>query len=75
MTGLLTGQDLLEGLAGMDLGEELLIPAVVLRQGEPVFLDDLTLGTVSDALPVPLRLVQGADDIVAACLVAYPVIP
>jgi len=75
VTGLLTGQDLLDGLAGKDLGEELLLPAVVLRQGEPVFLDDLTLETVSQALPVPLRLVQGADDIVAACLVSKAVLP
>jgi NifB/MoaA-like Fe-S oxidoreductase len=51
------------------------VPAVVLRQGEPVFLDDLTLETVSQAVPVPLRLVQGADDIVAACLVSNAVIP
>jgi len=75
VTGLLTGQDLIDGLAGQDLGEELLLPAVVLRQGEPVFLDDLTLETVSQAVPVPLRLVQGADDIVAACLVSNAVIP
>ena len=38
VTGLLTGSDLLEGLAAADLGDELLLPAVMLRQGEPVFL-------------------------------------
>jgi putative radical SAM enzyme (TIGR03279 family) len=68
VTGLLTGSDLLGGLAGRDLGEELLLPAVMLRQGEPVFLDDLTLAELRDRLPVPVRLVQGADDFVAACL-------
>ena len=68
VTGLLTGSDLLEGLSGRDLGDELLLPAVMLRQGEPVFLDDQTLESVAAQLPVPLRLVQGADDIVAACL-------
>ena len=68
VTGLLTGSDLLEGLAGRDLGAELLLPAVMLRQGEPVFLDDQRLEDVASQLPVPLRLVQGADDIVAACL-------
>jgi hypothetical protein len=40
----------------------------VLRQGEDVFLDDLRLDQVRGALPVPIRIVQGADDIVAACL-------
>ena len=68
VTGLLTGSDLLEGLNGLDLGSELLLPAVMLRQGEPVFLDDLRLETVADHLPVPIRLVHGADDIVAGCL-------
>ena len=68
VTGLLTGSDLLEGLAGCDLGDELLLPAVMLRHGEPVFLDDQRLETVAAQLPVPIRLVQGADDIVAACL-------
>ena len=68
VTGLLTGSDLLEGLIGLDLGEELLLPAVMLRQGEPVFLDDQRLEDLTARLPVPIRLVHGADDIVAACL-------
>ena len=68
VTGLLTGSDLLQGLAGRDLGAELLLPAVMLRQGEPVFLDDQRLEDLTSQFPVPIRLVQGADDIVAACL-------
>jgi putative radical SAM enzyme (TIGR03279 family) len=67
VTGLLTGSDVLEGLAGCDLGEEVLLPSVVLRQGEPVFLDDTTLEEVRRQLPVPVRLITGADDLVAAC--------
>ena len=72
VTGLLTGSDLLEGLQGLDLGEELLLPAVMLRQGEPVFLDDQTLESVAAQFPVPIDLVHGADDIVAACLGRTP---
>jgi NifB/MoaA-like Fe-S oxidoreductase len=68
VTGLLTGSDLLEGLASCDLGDELLLPAVMLRQGEPVFLDDQRLEAVAAQLPVPVSLVGGADEIVAACL-------
>jgi len=67
VTGLLTGADLLQGLAGADLGEELLLPSVMLRQGEPVFLDDTTLAELSRQLPVPIRLITGADDLVAVC--------
>jgi putative radical SAM enzyme (TIGR03279 family) len=67
VTGLLTGSDLQAGLAGADLGDELLLPSVMLRQGEPVFLDDTTLDDLARALPVPIRLISGADDLVAVC--------
>ena len=68
VTGLLTGQDLLDGLIGQDLGDELLLPSVMLRQGQPVFLDDMTLETVQAQIPVPIRVVHGAADIVASVL-------
>lgn len=68
VTGLLTGSDLLEGLAGRDLGDCLLLPRVMLRQGEDVFLDDRTLAELRHALPVPVHLLGGADDLVALCL-------
>ncbi|MCP9851050.1 TIGR03279 family radical SAM protein [Cyanobium sp. Morenito 9A2] len=69
VTGLLTGSDLLTGLTGQDLGEGLLVPSVMLRQGQPVFLDDVSLADVQERLAVPITLLQGADDLVAACLV------
>ena len=68
VTGLLTGSDLLSGLRGKDLGEELLLPRVMLREGQPVFLDDCTLERLQEKLPVPVRLIGGADDLVAVCL-------
>lgn len=68
VTGLLTGEDLLKGLADQPLGDQLLLPSVMLRQGQPVFLDDMTLDQVQDQLPVPIRIVHGAADIVAAVL-------
>ncbi|MEB3255382.1 MAG: TIGR03279 family radical SAM protein [Synechococcaceae cyanobacterium] len=68
VTGLLTGSDLLEGLRGRDLGEALLLPRVMLREGAQVFLDDSTLAELEEQLPVPVRMVGGADDLVAVCL-------
>ena len=68
VTGLLTGQDLLQGLEGCDLGDQLLLPSVMLRQGDPVFLDDMTLAELEGKLSVPIRIVNGAADIVAAVL-------
>jgi putative radical SAM enzyme (TIGR03279 family) len=67
VTGLLTGSDLLEGLRGRDLGQGLLLPAVTLRQGEPVFLDDMPLAELEHALGLPIQLVRGAADLVAVC--------
>ena len=68
VTGLLTGQDLIDGLSEEDLGDELLLPSVMLRQGQPVFLDDMTLTQLEEVLPVPIRVVSGAADIVASVL-------
>ena len=68
VTGLLTGKDLLQGLKEAELGDELLLPSVMLREGQAVFLDDMSLEDVSHALQVPIRIVHGADDIVAAAI-------
>ena len=68
VTGLLTGYDLLEGLKALDLGDQLLLPSVMLRQGELVFLDDMTLEQLSEELQISIRIVHGAADIVAAAM-------
>jgi NifB/MoaA-like Fe-S oxidoreductase len=67
VTGLLTGSDVLFGLEGQDMGDKLLLPSVMLRQGEPIFLDDLTLADLEQRLPVAVQVLEGADDLVAAC--------
>jgi NifB/MoaA-like Fe-S oxidoreductase len=54
VAGLVTGQDLIAQLTGKDLGTRLLIPANMLRSGENVFLDDVTIEEVSQALGVPV---------------------
>jgi NifB/MoaA-like Fe-S oxidoreductase len=68
VTGLLTGQDLISGLKGKELGDELLLPSVMLRQGQPVFLDDMTFDALAAQLPVPIRIVHGAADVVDSVL-------
>jgi len=68
VTGLLTGSDLQQGLAGLELGEGLLLPRIMLRQGEEVFLDDSSVASLRQVLNVPIHLLGGADDLVAVCL-------
>ncbi len=60
VSGLLTGQDVQYGLEGRDLGEALLLPENVLRSGEPVFLDDMSLEELELALQVPVIIVKSS---------------
>ena len=56
VAGLLTGGDVLAQLAGKDLGDELLFPAVMLKADEDIFLDDMTPSELSQKLGnIPLR--------------------
>lgn len=63
VSGLITGQDLKEQLKGEDLGEKLLIPCNMLRSGEDVFLDDVTVEELSEFLDTDIVVVDedGAD--------------
>lgn len=58
VAGLITGQDLLEQLAHVELGEQLLIPANMLRHEQDRFLDDVTLEELQDKLGVPVIPVE-----------------
>ena len=60
VAGLVTGGDLIAQLRGKDLGERLLIPHTMLRHGEGVFLDDVTLEQASEALGVPVTPIGGS---------------
>ena len=57
VSGLITGQDLIAQLKGRDLGQRLLLPDNMLRYHENVFLDDVTIEQVEDALGIPLTFV------------------
>jgi putative radical SAM enzyme (TIGR03279 family) len=59
VAGLLTGRDIQRHLAVRpDLGRAVLVPAVALRDGEGVFLDDLTAADLARDLGVPVRVVS-----------------
>ena len=60
VSGLLTGQDLMQQLTGKNLGSTLLLPENVLRSGEDVFLDDIRLGELENALQVPVNIVKSS---------------
>ena len=69
VSGLLTGGDIIEQLADKPLGKRLLLPQNVLRSGEEVFLDDVTLKDMENALQVPIDIVKSSGyDFVNAIL-------
>ena len=58
VAGLVTGRDLIAQLRGKDLGERLLMPVNMLRHGGDVFLDDVRVSDVEEALGVPVTVVE-----------------
>ena len=68
VTGLLTGEDLLEGLQGRDLGEGILLPSVMLKHDESRFLDDMTVEQLASALGTPIKVVTGVEELISTCI-------
>lgn len=67
VTGLITGQDILQALEGQDLGDAILLPSVMLKHDEAKFLDDLSLTELSDRLHTPILPLDGVEGLIAAC--------
>ncbi len=65
VTGLLTGQDLIAGLQGRDLGDGVLLPSLMLKTGDTRFLDDLTVAEVEATLQTKIVTVNGVDELLA----------
>lgn len=58
VSGLVTGQDLIAQLRDVELGDRLLLPDSMLRYHENVFLDDVTIEQVEQALNIPITFVS-----------------
>lgn len=70
VTGLLTGQDLLKGLQGKDLGDAILLPSLMLKQNDTRFLDDMTVEELARQLETPILPVNGTEELIKACIKA-----
>ena len=74
VAGLLTGGDIQlqlgeAGCGGRGLGDEVLVPAVTLRDGAGVFLDDLTPADLTATLGTPVTAVEPTAPALLAALV------
>lgn len=68
VTGLLTGHDLLLNLQGQDLGKGILLPKVMLKHGEMIFLDDMSIEEVAQKLNTKIFPVSGVEDLIQTCI-------
>lgn len=68
VTGLITGHDLLLNLQGQDLGAGILLPKVMLKHGELVFLDDMSVEEVAQKLQTKIFPVAGVEELINTCL-------
>jgi len=60
VTGLLTGQDIINQCKDIELGDRLLLPENLLRSGEIVLLDDITTIDIQDSLQVLVDIVKSS---------------
>jgi len=68
VAGLLSGNDLLQEFDRPPAGRALIIPQVMLRHGERVFLDELTVEDISRHLGIPVIVAGNPRELVAACM-------
>jgi putative radical SAM enzyme (TIGR03279 family) len=68
VAGLLMGADIIEALAGVDLGDRVLLPAAMFRGPGGVTLDDMRPDHIAAALGRPVGLAEGMEDLDASVL-------
>jgi len=54
VAGLVTGGDIIRQLQGRNVGQRIFIPRTMLRHGEDVFLDNLTVSDLTNQLGIPV---------------------
>jgi putative radical SAM enzyme (TIGR03279 family) len=72
VTGLITGHDLLLNFKGQNqeqsLGDGILLPSVMLKHGEFVFLDDISVEEVARQLDTKILPVTGVEEFIKKCI-------
>jgi NifB/MoaA-like Fe-S oxidoreductase len=68
VTGLITGHDLVLNLLGKDLGDGILLPKVMLKHGELIFLDDMSVAEVAEKLNTKILPVAGVEELINTCI-------
>jgi len=64
VTGLLTGEDLINGLQNKDLGEGIYLPSIMLKLNTDLFLDDKNIKEVEKKLNTQIHILDDSNDII-----------
>jgi len=64
VTGLLTGEDLINGLKNKDLGEAVYIPSIMLKINTDLFLDDKNIQEVENQINTKIHVLDDSNDII-----------
>lgn len=68
VSGLITGTDLIAQLQGRKLGSRLLLSSNMIRSGESVFLDDITVKEVENTLQTKVNIVESNGKALIDCM-------
>ena len=69
VSGLLTGNDITLQLKDKALGDYLILPSNLLKEGESVLLDNVTISDIENALSVKIKLMdQSGNDLISEIL-------
>ena len=60
VTGLLTGSDLISGLQHVSADSRVYIPSIMLKQGEMLFLDGLSVQDIEETLKIKISVFDGS---------------
>ncbi len=62
VTGLVPGRDIIYALKGLELGDLLILPDVMLKEGEGLFLDDMNIADLQRELGVKVAVAESSPD-------------
>ena len=71
VSGLLVGEDIIHQLSQTKLGDVVLLPDNVLRSGEEILLDDVSLEQLKEAIAAPLSLVAYTGETLVADIMGH----
>ena len=68
VTGLITGQDILQTLKEEDLGAGILLPSLMLKHDEARFLDDMTVDELAQQLDTQIWQIGSIEELLETCV-------